>query len=217
MMPGRLRVWLLMVGPIVGATALALQGPTVALQRRLVDQPAHWVPFSADYRRVHEVSGSVSIGRTYQASDGSYRSESAGVDGVVTSVGIRNVPDVTFYRWTRQEGWTSQPMVLPPNGGWAPIPRLFNDRMTEVDETVEGFRLIRVDTNGRILYQAPDLNMFTLAMVVTCQFDPAAACGRWYSNIRLGEPPAEYFRPPDGVVLVPLAEPGGIIWNPPAE
>lgn len=89
--------------------------------------------------------------------------------------------------------------------------------MTPVSETVEGFELLRYETNGRMVYQAPSLNLFTLVMLVPCQFDPSAKCGTWYSNIQLGEPPAELFMPPTSAEIVPNSEPGGIIERKPPQ
>jgi hypothetical protein len=211
-----LRATLLLAAPAIAVGALGVyeRAPVVAstavAQRQLVDQPSHWVPFSAELRRIHEDDGSVFVGRQYRDSNGSTRNETGRSFDNINSIAIKNVPEATFYHWTPQQGWTSQPMTLPP-GGWMPVPRIMNETLREVSDTVEAFRLLRFESAGRVFYQAPQLNMFTLVTLVKCKFDATAACGTWYSNIRIAEPPVSYFSLADGVEVVALTTPGGIV------
>jgi hypothetical protein len=216
-MDRRFRPFVLLLAPLVGAGALGLYesaGSRVLAQPRLVAQPAYWVPFSAELKRIFETDGSVFVGRYYRATNGSTRADTGRSFDALDNVTIKNIPAATFYRWTPETGWTSQPMDLPP-GGWRPMATIFNDRMSEVSELVEGFRLIKVvHTGGRVSYQAPDLNLFTLVLLVPCKFDPAASCGTWHSNIVTGEPPASYFSPTPGAPITKRNELGGILWYP---
>jgi hypothetical protein len=214
------KAFVLIAAPIFGLIAAGsattrVNTPPVAeathtAQREYVDTPPTWVSFSADLRRVYESDGSVFIGRTLVSSDGSSRNETGRPSEPVNSIAIKSIPQKTFYRWTPQEGWTSQAMDLPPDG-WNPLPVVLNARMSRVDTTVEGFRLIQVKSAGRTFFQAPDLNMFTLVTLVMCRHDPAATCGTWYSNIKLAEPPTELFVPPQGVKITRLPGSGGIV------
>lgn len=217
----QLRTCLLLIGPLLGTAALSLheRGASVlsfassveAQERKYVDQPAHWVAFSAVLRRIHERDGAVFVGRQYRNADGSTRNETGRSFDRIDSVAIQNIPEATFYRWIPETGWTSQPMLLPQHGLDKPLPIILNDGMAQVNDTVEGFTLIRTESAGRALFRAPLLNMFTLVTIVKCKFDATAKCGTWYSNIKLEEPPSELFSPPSGVDIVKLEKPGGII------
>src|SRR6478736_9953975 len=121
---------------LIGLVAVALANQSSAapptapsVQHILIEQPSEWVPFSADLRRIQETDGTVFVGRQYRSSNGSTRNETGPVDGGINSIAINNVAQTTFYRWTPQEGWTSQPMTLPP-WGWRPAPTVFNEKMT---------------------------------------------------------------------------------------
>ena len=227
-MTGHLRGSLLLLAPLCGLAALAVyetgagriasaaSASSAQQDLELVDQPGYWVPFSADLRRIDERDGSLFVGRNYRASDGSTRNETGRSFENISSIAIKNIPQATFYLWNTRQGWTSQPMDLPPGGLATPRPRVFNRyNMTEVDDTVEGLKLIRLDTAGRALYQAPQLNLFTLLILVKCASDPNATCGTSHSNIRIGEQPVEYFLPPPDVQVFYVDTPGGIVRKEP--
>jgi hypothetical protein len=212
------RLLLLMMAPLVGLGAVGVYNrvPLFAAraQREIISQPSDWVPFSAELRRVHEKDGSLFVGHYYRSSDGSTRSETGPSLDNITSIGIKNVGQATFYYWSRQKGWSLQPMDLPP-WGWKPVRTLMNKKMTRVPDMVEGFALIRVDTAGRVIYQAPELNLFVLVNLVKCEWDPAAKCGTWYSTIKIAEPPREYFLPPSDQPIERIEKPGGIVRRAP--
>lgn len=221
------RATLLVLAPLVGVATLGWYNGTAKLARLwpnmavaaqnqppvVIEQPSTWVPFSAELKRVHENDGTVFVGRQFRASDGSTRNETGRSFDAIDSIAVKNVPQSTFYRWTPEEGWTSQPMTLPP-WGWKPVPTHWQEKMTKTDETVEGFDLIRFESVGRVFYQAPKLNLFTLVTQVPCKFDPVATCGTWYSNIKVNEQPPDYFWPSPGAPIVQRKEPGGIVWRP---
>lgn len=215
---------LLLLAPLLGASALgfheglfatSIRSASLSQPRRLVEQPSQWVSFSAELKRVHEIDGSTFVGRQHRDADGSTRNETGRSFDAINSIAIKNIPEATFYRWTPEQGWASQPMVLPL-GGWVPIETSFSQRLTEVADTVEGFSLVRLESAGRVFFQAPQLNLFTLVTHVKCKYDASATCGTWYSNITLGEP-AVSFSPPEGAPISELKEPGGIVWKPAAQ
>jgi hypothetical protein len=228
-MTGLLRNLLLLAAPLFGLGALALYNgaswrvasaaSAVAVDQdlELVDQPPYWVPFSAELKKIDERDGSIFVGRSYRASDGSTRNETGRSFDRITSIAIKNIPQATFYLWNTRQGWTSQPMDLPPGGLATPRARVFNrHNMTEVDDTVEGLKLIRLETGARALYQAPELNLYTLVILVKCTYDPGAACGTWHSNIKVGEQPVEYFLPPPDAQVLYVDTPGGIVKKEPS-
>jgi hypothetical protein len=215
-MIGFLRICLFLMAPLVGLAAAAVYARGASehtrVQSEIIAQPSEWVPFSAELKRIHETDGAVFVGHYYTASDGSTRSETGPSFEKITSIGIKNIAQATFYLWSPERGWTSQPMQLPP-GGWKPIPTTFNERMTRVSDTVEGFELIKHETAGRVLYKAPQLNLFILTNLVKCKFSDTTTCGTWFFNIRVGEQPAEYFVPPSDVRIDFVDKPGGIVWR----
>lgn len=214
------KVVVLLGAPIVGLVAATASPPLfntlaaseasgIAQPREYVDTPSTWVPFVADLQLIHERDGSVFVGRSMRSSDGSTRNETGRASEPINSIAIKNIAQKMFYRWTAQQGWTSQ-LMDPPPGGWEPIPVQFNARMSRVNETVEGFQLIRFQSGRHTAFQAPALNMFVLVTLVTCQFDPNATCGTWHSNIRLVEPAPELFEPSTDTPVTPLPGYGGI-------
>jgi hypothetical protein len=185
--------------------------PVQTTQPALIDQPSNWVAFSAQSERTNEV-GEVFSGRYYQARDGSTRAENGSSLNEVSSVIIKNVPRVKFYRWRVGEGWTEQPMQLPPNG-WHPRPT-WASLFTNTTEMLEGFRLVKRELPNMLVLLAPDLNLFP---VIERRMDCTAGvpCGSRLFNIKLGDQPAELFEPPSDAAVTPLSAPGGIIRRPP--
>lgn len=197
----------------VGATVLYGRSPERQQLSNvvIVPQPATWVPFSADIKRVGAEKGTVWVGRFYRASDGSTRSETGRSLDSIDTVGIKNIEGRTFYLWSKSRGsWTAQPMDLPP-WGWQPRPRHLSPRMGAVAQKVEGFDLMLSINKQRMVYESPQLNFFPLVAVEPCAVATATACGVWHSNIVLGEQPPSYFLPQAGASLEWLSEPGGIV------
>lgn len=211
-MTRRVHISLLLAGPLVGLLSLALHDQmarATAQQTEFVPQPSDWVPFSARTKRVFE-DGTVFVGNFYRGLDGSTRSETGPSLDKITSIGIKNVGLREFYLWSPERGWTRQPMELPP-WGWTPIPRSWNSRMTSVPVAIEGFQVIQHTSSGRVRYLAPELNLYSLREVATCEWTEADACGRWVYDIRLETPPQSYFFPPINQPIEDLKEPGGIV------
>lgn len=175
-------------------------------QPALVSQPTDWVPFSAQHERTNE-TGEVSVGRYYQSSDGSTRSETGPSLNSINVVLIKHIPTATFYKWRPKEGWTQQPMELPPNG-WHPRPT-YASVFQDAAETVEGLRLLKRELGARTMFVAPELNLFPV-MEKRTDCAPAVMCGSRYFNIHIGEPPSELFTPAANATTKQLSEPGGI-------
>jgi hypothetical protein len=178
-----------------------------APQPQLISQPTEWVPFSAQHERTSD-TGQVSVGRYYQASDGSTRSETGPSLDKINVVLIKHIPTATFYRWHLGEGWTQQPMQLPPNG-WHPRPT-YASLFKDATETMDGFRLLKKELDDRTVFVAPELNLFPVLETRT-NCSPGVACGSRYFNIHIGEPPSELFQPATNVTIKQITEPGGIV------
>lgn len=204
-------------GPLLGLGALQFAAATGTFSQgvgapRLIEQPAEWVPFAAVTVDINEKDGSRLVGRFYRASDGSTRHQSGPTDDVVTAIGIKNVPTMTFYSWTARRGWTAQPMQTPPRG-YRPVPRSFRRGMVQAQETLEGLTLIRDDIGAPtvVQYLAPALNLHPVMIAKPCQFDSRTTCGLTLSNIQLSEQPSRLFEVPSGSELTFLDKPGGIV------
>ena len=215
---------LFVLAPLVGIGTLGFHEGVFALPRRpvetishneqqtLVIQPTYWVSLSAEYKRIHERNGATFVGHQYRNGDGSTRNESGRTFDSIDLIAIKNIPEAKFYSWTPEGGWTAQPMTLPPDG-WKPFGVEYSQKLIDVPDTAEGFKLVRLESNGRVFFQAPELNLFTLITLVKCEFDAAKQCGTWYTNIKLGEPPVD-FAPPKDAKVTELKTPGGIVFKP---
>jgi hypothetical protein len=195
-------------------SALTGRGPVRQLSAQrpeVIAQPVTWIPFTADLRHVDETSGEIRLGRFYRASDGSTRSETGSTLDAIDTIAIKNISTRSFYLWSQDRGWwTAQPMDLPQRG-WLPVPRILTKETVFVADKVERYNLVRSVTGNRVVYEAPQLNMFELTTIVACATAVISNCGTWYFNIRQGEPPNGYFKPRSGEQIVQLTAPGGIV------
>jgi hypothetical protein len=211
-----MRKYILRIG--IFATLLCLAGVFVygrtvaprAQEREQLERipiPDKWVPFSAKLT-TRTTSGKTYAGRFYRSTDGSTRSETGPSPDQITVIAIKNIPQALFYLWQRGQ-WTQQPMQLPPSG-WNP--QSFPVRaVTPVAEKVEGFDVVQGDSANSTTLFAPQLNLFPIVLInKECPASPPE-CGERYSDIHIGEQPAELFLPPTDVALRVLEEPGGII------
>lgn len=109
---------LILVPIVVGGVSVALVAGFLDLgERPLIQQPTHWVAFSAATLRRDGTTGRVWEGRFHRGSDGSTRSET-GAGNEATVIAIKSMANQRVYLWTKRRGyWTSQPMNLPP-WGW---------------------------------------------------------------------------------------------------
>jgi hypothetical protein len=173
-------------------------------QEPMIPAPDKWVPFTAKLT-MRTTSGQTRFGHVYRASDGSSRSDTGPSPEKMTVIAIKNIPRTTFYLWSRGQ-WTEQPMELPP-GGWKP--QSFPARLAiHPPEKVEGFDVVRKESQNSTTLFAPQLNFYPLVVIFkVCPAD-LPECSERLSEIRLEEPPAELFLPPTDVSLTPLDEPG---------
>lgn len=153
--------------------------------------------------------------------DGSTRAETGSSLDQISVVIIKNISRETFYKWRREEGWTQQPMQVPP-GGWHPRPT-YASLFTNTAETLEGFQLVRRELPrlegfqlvrhelpGLVVLLAPDLNLFPI-LERRSDCAPSVTCGSRLFNIHLGDQPGELFEPPSDAAMTAVAAPGGII------
>lgn len=205
---------LVVLGSLIGAMVVS-PGRVAAIvepasQRQYVEQPAAWVPFSADIRRVNAMTGAVSVGKFYRSSEGSTRSDTGPSLDRIDTIGIKNIRLVAFYLWSDKTGWRQQPMTIPPDG-WAPGKIVFNEHMTRVPERIDGLELIKHDAPPYTVFRAPQLNMFELVKLLPCQFESPTPCGTWFANVQIGEQPPELFEVPASQPVVQNPQPGGIV------
>jgi hypothetical protein len=199
-----MRKHILRIGILATLLCLAgafVYGRTVAPRTQEREQlervpiPDTWVPFSAKLT-THATSGKTFVGRFYRSSDGSTRSETGPSPDRMTVIAIKNIPQSLLYLWRRGE-WTQQPMQLPPSG-WKP--QSFPVRATTpVAEKVEGFDVVQADSVNSTTLFAPALNLFPIVLILKECPAPLPECGERYSDIRIGEQPAELFLPPADV------------------
>jgi len=202
----------------VFATAKAIQSVSArALPQQppeLVPAPTNWVPFSADFRGTGVLpggEGSATVGKFYRNSDGSERLETriASRAGLGT-VNIKNIPESHFYVFMRDRGWTVQPMILKPTGHKPSLYPVDTPGLRRSDTIVDGFdtyELVNSNT-GTVRTVVPALNFFEVL-----REGGASGNKLQYNNIRLEEPPSELFRPPLGVAITEISEPGGIVYQ----
>jgi len=192
---------------LAGAIVYARQAPPAAV---VIPQPDAWVPLSADSVIV-DSEGQSRYERIYRSSDGSTRYDgySSAAMTEVVAVAIKNIPQVRYFTWQKERGWTSQPMDIPP-GGWVPRPRLAQSVIV-TGETIEGFAIVRQENDQLTILMAPALNMFKLYEEIRNCSPGIIACTTRVFNIRVGEQPAHLFDLPDGAQPVTAEQPGGII------
>jgi hypothetical protein len=198
------------------------QTAALAEQRRVSDpvpQPADWVAFQATMTKTVPDKPTV-VGRFYRSASGSERLETGPTLSDVRIVAIKDVPNSVYYRYGARQGWTSAPMQLPRTG-WRPI---------QVQKTMKGLSLypyklalmegqdgsltateglqayLYVNDAGDQFLEAPELNFFHIVRMQASTGKREA-----YSQVRLGEPPAELFTPPSGVSITKLQTPDGIV------
>lgn len=211
---------LMVVAPLAPAGGLlqarsADQTPATmpASGTELIQQPATWVPFSAELENTTG-GGEQFAGRYYQGSDGSTRYETGPgpVLTEITAVGIKNIRRQKFYSFSRRDGWTEQPMQLPP-GGWHPSPTLARI-YTATDETLDGLHLVKQESSRSVTWVAPELNLFAVRIDIRDCGGPGRTCSTRFFNIRREPQPDALFElPPDAGAVTPLSAPGGIIKN----
>jgi hypothetical protein len=98
-----------------------------------------------------------------------------------------------------------------PAWGWHPLRRKPVNVTTERPTQIEGCEVIKLtDPNDITMYQAPQLNLFSLR-VAMCKEGGPPDCGITMSEVSIGEPPFEYFKPPVGERVIRRSEPGGIV------
>jgi hypothetical protein len=206
---------LLVVIPVVLAAGATPPGRHLLARaqsvKQIIPQPDNWVPFSANVKRVTD-NGTVYVGRFYRAADASTRTETGPSLDDVRVISIKSMPDQLLYLWVKQRNqWISHPMQLPP-GGWRPVPRVLNDRVIATGERIEGFALMKIDDGqNRSHVESPQLNFFPLRMTELCKnATSGVVCGEWYSNILIGNPPADLFKVPAGEPIVASDVPGGL-------
>ena len=77
---------------------------------------------------------------------------------------------------------------------------------------VEGFEVVRfVDAQGFVLFEAPRLDYFALVT------ENPAGGREVFSNVQLGEQPAEWFQPPKDSAVEPLSDWRGAVYSPAVE
>jgi hypothetical protein len=200
---------LLTAGAIVLSSTLAGARGQSSPQKTRIPGPSTWVPFAADLRTVAD-DGTVTVGRFYRNGDGSTRSQTGPSVVEITNIAIKNIPDVRFYTWNKRRGWSEQPMQLPPDG-WKPRSLVLTPDVTVLTEKLEGFDVIKITHGPSSMYEVPQLNFFPVVTIRECTSAPrTTVCGTWLSNIRIGEQPIEFFRPPSDQAVVPRSDPGGI-------
>jgi hypothetical protein len=203
---GMFAMLLCLVGAFVVGRPVAPRAQNHA-QQALIPTPDTWVPFTAKLT-MRTTSGETVFGRVYRASDGSSRSDTGPSPDHMTVIAIKNVPRSTFYMWSRGE-WTEQPLQLPP-GGWKP--QSFPARaVTPLVEKVEGFDVVRGDTENSTTLFAPQLNLYPIVTIIKECPSALPECSNRLSEIRIEEPPAELFVPPTDVSVRSVDQPGGIV------
>jgi hypothetical protein len=207
----RLAIWVAaaVMLTLVGAQAGYTQLRPTTVQRKPIEQPNHWVAFEADVQVLQGADSGDLRGRFYRNSDGSTRLEEEQVnDRENRTVSIHNIALAKWFTFNPLKGWTSRPMVLPPNG-WQPALQYQGNPQ---------FRPSTIQRDGRPLYEKtfgsdeiwvedPALNFFPVIKqeLLTGRHET-------YTKIVEIEPPAELFEPPVGADVVELRQPGGIVW-----
>jgi hypothetical protein len=167
--------------------------------RRVISQPDHIVPFSADYLgiRTNRQTRTVKIGRFYRSADNSFRRESGPSPDQITLVNVRHVPHGAFYVWSRLRGFSIYPLHPPPHG-WSFIHSRLGNPEDFLEERFEGFEVMReVGRRGNVSVVVPQLNFFAI-YTKFCGEDGSWCDESRYSNIKVGPQPAELFEPPYG-------------------
>jgi hypothetical protein len=189
---------LLFAVPVIG------QEPQVPGGRvtRAVTQPVPWVAFHAVVER-----DGVEIGQFWRDDKGSTRLELFAPDAEGHTILIQNIPTAIYYAYRPATGWTAQPMLLPSTG-WHPQPVAVAEAGTTAREAVEGLPTRERLTVEGLALRAAALNFFPLVRQL------ADGTVERHRRVQIGAVSGRLFVPPDGAVVVPLADPGGIVARP---
>lgn len=185
---------------LVGVFMLGGVGALAALRATsitgMVEGPAEWVPFHADYRS--STNGELRIrGRVCRTSDGSMVYDTHSVrTGSGRRITIFNIARGMLFRM-RDESWEAQPLRIDPDG-YRPRTRLSTQVLAAVADRVGSFEVYRQTTGtGDVLTVAPALNFYPVIVE-----SPRERTRQWLENIVLEEPSGEPLEPPAGVTVI---------------
>lgn len=187
-----------------------------------IPQPKTWVPFTADVA-VTLPNGERQRGKHYRRGDGSGRLDITSVERPEAAlISINNISEATYYRFSPKLGWISGPMRLPPGRfnppqwhlgmvGLQRYPfrlalRAGETQELQADKGFEAYAYLTPKGTPRLV--VPDLNFF--AVVNTSVRGRREA----YTNIVIGEPDPNLFRPPAGAKITRTSKIDGVIARP---
>jgi hypothetical protein len=189
-----------------------------ASQLEFIEQPQDWVPFSAKVT-ITSPTGPATIGLFFRDPNGSAREATGPAFTDVRVISITNVAAEMVYIYSSRSGWVSHPMSLPAGSvhpmryrtTFPGVEKYPNRLALEVGQNgsltaTEGFEACR-QFNSQSIFKllVPALNMFE---VVTQRPD---GWRQVFSDIKIGEQPADLFEPPPGATIQVSTTPKGTV------
>lgn len=179
--------------------------PISNLYSASISAPSDWVAFQSTYENSTPGDARKVVGRMFRASNGSTRRETGPSLDDIRVISIQNVAEEKAYVLMNGT-WYSHPMRLPPQGFRPQTWR--EDKAKKSELTADSLDLyVYTDVRGSSYLMAPALNFFR---VVSQRIDGSRQV---HANIRLGEPEAAYFSPPQGAAVTACPEPAGIVFG----
>jgi hypothetical protein len=171
------------------------------MQQKVIEEPAGWVPFSADVRIV---GGPDAYGRFYRDDHGSERRQSGPDLATVKVIDIRNYTTHEQYFWTEKAGWTRKPL---PNSheprslqddrmGLRKMPQritITEDGEVAESQSPEAWEAYEYVNSVRRALYLPALNMFEVFAD-----NDRSSIRQFYFNIKMGPQAPALFVPPPG-------------------
>lgn len=103
-------------GLVIGLIAVGAYERSTHQEPEVIPQPPGWVAFSSQIRYIDSIENTTRVGHFHRGDDGSTRSDTGPSLSNITSIGIKNFSKAEFYLWSKEKGWTQQPMDVPPWG-----------------------------------------------------------------------------------------------------
>jgi hypothetical protein len=187
---------LLAVGLLGGAANRTADWRPQQSGRLVVRLPSEWIPFSATIV-YNDPPGTVRRGRFYRGSDGSNTTIDQSRDGTPV-ITIHHYPSRQTFARLGQRGWIVYPFDKGQNTG----PRLqlsaASSKLRPLDRLIAGQPVYEFTRSTGVAHLAAGLNGFAVYLQETD--------GRTieFTDIVIGQPPAEVFAPPPGAQPVPM-------------